>query len=453
MRCEPRARRGQALLMMSFTITAMFGIMALVVDVGWANYRKQAAQAAADSAAVAAIRYAVAKGLNTCGDQLGCYPATPYTCPATPPGTADTNIDSACMMAAANGFTTDLSHGRAVNVYSNIGNPPRVGGAQGVYWTTVVITETSHSFFGPLVGGRLNPAARATAAQVYAGGGQGNMSQACVDVLDTSGNQAFKEGGGSEVRSSCGVWDNSTASDCNQGGALYVTGDSTLRATAVSVSGVDCIDPGSQIRVPHSGVDTSVVPVPDPFSSLPAPPVSGCQPGDFTNPQATPYTPAPGCYTSFDLTNGNSLNLSAGVYVINGGSFNLQSGPVTSSGGVTIYLTNGATVNIGGGTQVTLSAPTSGTYAGVLFFQDKGDTGTSTFGGGAADIFNGTIYAPGGKVLFTNGLQESTMAVVAKDVDFESGTYKLDSDPGGSITGINSGSSGPGATFVITMVE
>ena len=89
----------------------------------------------------------------------------------------------------------------------------------------------------------------------------------------------------------------------------------------------------------------------------------------------------------------------------------------------------------------------------MLFFQDAGDTGTSTFSGGAADIFNGTIYAPGGKVLFTNGLQESTMAVVAKDVDFESGTYKLDSDPGGNITGINSGVGGPGATFVITMVE
>jgi len=153
------------------------------------------------------------------------------------------------------------------------------------------------------------------------------------------------------------------------------------------------------------------------------------------------------------LTNGNSLTLSPGVYVINGGSFNLQSGPVTSSGGVTIYLTNGATVNIGSGVPVTLNAPSTGTYAGILFFQDRNDMGTSNFAGGTADILQGTIYAPGGKVLFTNGLQQSTMAVVAQDVDFESGTYNLNADPGGNITGINSGSSGPGATYVLTMVE
>ena len=100
------SRRGQALLMMSFAITAMFGVMALVVDLGWANYRKQVAQAAADSAASAAVRAAIARGLNTCGDALGCYPTTPYICPATAPAIAATNIDSACMMAAANGFTT-----------------------------------------------------------------------------------------------------------------------------------------------------------------------------------------------------------------------------------------------------------------------------------------------------------------------------------------------------------
>jgi len=450
MRIKPHARRGQALLMMSFAITAMFGIMALVVDVGWANYRKLAAQAAADSAAIAAVRAAVAGGLNTCGGALGCSPATPYTCLATPPGTAATNIDNACMIAAANLFTTTGT--RAVNVYSNVGNPPRVSGVLGVYWVTVVITETSNSFFGPLVGGRLNPAARATAAQVSAGGAQGNSSQSCIDVLDTGGNKAFKAGSGAQVNASCGIWDNSRASDCDRGGALYVTGNSQVQAAAVSVVGMDCVDRGSQILVPNSGIDTGVVPVPDPFSSLPEPAVNGCQPGDFTSPQAVPYTPAPGCYTSFNLTNGNSLTLSSGVYVINGGSFNLQSGPVTATGGVTIYLTNGATVNIGSGVPVTLSAPTNGTYAGILFFQDAYDTGTSTFGGGAGDILQGTIYAPGGKVLFVNGLHQSTLAVVAKDVDFEAGTYTLNSDPGGVITGINSGNGGVGA-YLVTLVE
>lgn len=223
--------------------------MALVVDVGWANYRKQAAQAAADAAAASAVRYAIAKGLNTCGDQLGCYPATTYTCPSTPPGAANTNIDSACMLLAANGFTTDPTQGRAVNMYAHVGNPPRVGGAHGTYWTTVIITETSHSFFGPLVCGRLNPAARATAAQVSAGGGQGNMSQPCVDVLDTNGKKAFQAGGGRSVTTLCGIWDNSSFSNCTNGGALYVTGNSQLRERGrYGLRRHRQSDPGSQQR-------------------------------------------------------------------------------------------------------------------------------------------------------------------------------------------------------------
>lgn len=159
-----KSQRGQVLLMMSFALFAMFGIMALVVDVGWANYRKQAAQAAADAAAIAAVRTAIAKGLNTCGDALGCYPTNPYICPATPPAIAATNIDSACMFAAANGFTTGGS--QAVKVYADLGNPPRVNAGVGSYWVTVIVTETSHSFFGSLIGSRLNLAARATAAQI-----------------------------------------------------------------------------------------------------------------------------------------------------------------------------------------------------------------------------------------------------------------------------------------------
>lgn len=157
-------QRGQVLLMMTFALFAMFGIMALVVDVGWANYRKQAAQAAADAAALAGVRYTIAKGLNTCGDQLGCYSDAPYICPADPPTIAATNIDSVCMLAAANGFTTKGT--QAVKVYANLGNPPGVAGAQSAYWVTVIVTETSATFFGSLVGSRLNPAARATAAEV-----------------------------------------------------------------------------------------------------------------------------------------------------------------------------------------------------------------------------------------------------------------------------------------------
>lgn len=82
-------------------------------------------------------------------------------------------------------------------------------------------------------------------------------------------------------------WDNSSFSNCTNGGALYVTGNSQLQASAVSVAGTDCVDTGSQILVPNSGVNTGAVAQPDPFSTLPAPPINGCQPGILLTPR--PY--------------------------------------------------------------------------------------------------------------------------------------------------------------------
>lgn len=153
------------------------------------------------------------------------------------------------------------------------------------------------------------------------------------------------------------------------------------------------------------------------------------------------------------MTDGNSLTVSPGVYVLNGGSVNLQSGPVTSSGGLTIYLTNGATVNIGYGVSVTLNAPTTGTYAESCFSR-TGTIRESRPSREERPISSKVRLMPrAGKFSLQTDSNRVLWPVVAEDVDFESGTYNLNSDPGGNITGINSGSGGPGATYVVTMVE
>ena len=69
--------------------------------------------------------------------------------------------------------------------------------------------------------------------------------------------------------------------------------------------------------------------------------------------------------------------------------------------GVTIILTsstsgNYATVTIDNGATVTLSAPTSGTTAGIVFFGDRraSATNSNNFGGGAAVNITGAVYFP-----------------------------------------------------------
>ena len=62
--------------------------------------------------------------------------------------------------------------------------------------------------------------------------------------------------------------------------------------------------------------------------------------------------------------------------------------------GVTFYITNGGDLTINGNTNVQLSAPTSGSYEGILFYQDSNDTSTATINGTSSSFFQGALYFP-----------------------------------------------------------
>jgi hypothetical protein len=56
-----------------------------------------------------------------------------------------------------------------------------------------------------------------------------------------------------------------------------------------------------------------------------------------------------------------------------------------------------------GGASVNLSAPTTGTYAGVLFYQDRGDTNDATLVGGDTQLMQGILYFPTAHLNYTGG--------------------------------------------------
>src|SRR5579862_9739315 len=106
MRRSPHSRqKGQVALLMTFTIVPMVGLMGLVTDLGYMNYIKQSAQAAADSAVLAALNQfhsTVAGSTYTC-TQSGVVCGSAYQCPTniTTPSNA---VQTACMYAKQNGF-------------------------------------------------------------------------------------------------------------------------------------------------------------------------------------------------------------------------------------------------------------------------------------------------------------------------------------------------------------
>src|ERR1700733_2033977 len=95
-----RSERGQALMPFALVFVALFGMVGLVLDVGWSYYVGKKAQTAADAAAQAAVAQALVQNGPAAAPNcstLGCQTAT--SCPSV------NNLLTACQYAAANGVT------------------------------------------------------------------------------------------------------------------------------------------------------------------------------------------------------------------------------------------------------------------------------------------------------------------------------------------------------------
>src|SRR5579872_7088545 len=95
-------RSGQVVILATLSLFLMFGVLGLAVDLGYAMYKKEQAQAAADAAAMGAVTYGVVNGTFTCGSG-GVVCNSSYTCP-TPIGSVNTNLLAGCAYANANGY-------------------------------------------------------------------------------------------------------------------------------------------------------------------------------------------------------------------------------------------------------------------------------------------------------------------------------------------------------------
>jgi hypothetical protein len=125
----------------------VFGLLSLVLDVGWANYRKIGARAAAESAAIAGAMAASNYSLN-CGSSawVTCQAAT--DCPANPTSPPATNIDSACLYAKANGYRTYQK--QTVTIAANTTSAP-VSSLSPSYWVSATVTENLPQLFAGML--------------------------------------------------------------------------------------------------------------------------------------------------------------------------------------------------------------------------------------------------------------------------------------------------------------
>jgi hypothetical protein len=285
----------------------------------------------------------------------------------------------------------------------------------------------------------------------------------CIYALDPSSPGAISVIAGILINSQCAIVDESSSSaafSCLIGAGITAPSISiTGGAAGLLCFGVQNLRTGVPVPSPA-----------DPLAYLPTPAVGSCGSGSGnvyygSSSQVNiilggTYVFYPGVYCGgISMTAAIAANVTfmPGVYVLKQGPGFLG----IPSGGLNITLSllsniqgSGVTFyNIGpiGGISITapatlglsnfaLSAPTSGTYSGVLFFQDASNTSPGTF---IANLLSngkleGAIYMPSAQVVYgVSALSSSYTALVAKDINF---TVAIGSTFSNNYSGLATGS-------------
>jgi hypothetical protein len=410
MRLHAGNRQGQTAVLFTLAAVPLLGIVGLVVDVGWMYFRKQAAQTAADAAASAgaSAAYATAGGGPTCGSTGISCQSSEYTCPASPSTTPSNNVEVACLYAMENGF---VSTGRQkVTVQSGVGSPPTTAGVTINYWMVVRVSERIPQLFSAVLGF----SNAMVTARTTTGTREGSAGGCVITLHPTAVSMTLS--GSVSLTSGCGVYvnsNNAAAITTNGGGSITTTG--TARTQIVGgCNGCENINPSAQTGAPT---------LTDPFADLNAPTADTCQ-GAVSLGSHDVATISPGTYCSgINLGAQSTLNLNPGTYFVRGG-INLGGQTTLNGTGVTIYLETGG-VNMAGGASVNLTAPGSGYYQGILFFQARTNATASTLVGGTGQLMNGVLCFPAANLTYTGGssTQATATTIVASTLTMVGNSY------------------------------
>jgi hypothetical protein len=262
----------------------------------------------------------------------------------------------------------------------------------------------------------------------------------CVVSLESTSATGISIGGTANVDLGCGMITNSTSMD-----AAVAFGSSSVDASPIAaVGGIEASE--------NWGDDVQLLPFnlaqQDPFADVPAPVVPNpCNSQINVNPSSGngngnsgPYSP--GCYSS--ITINGEVTLDPGTYVIDGGDLSIGAQAHVTCDGCTFVLTSKTAdtnpssignVTINGGAEVDLTAPDTGTYAGLIIYQDRraiydGSANTTNLiNGNANSSFEGAFYFPSQQATFTGtaGMNTECMQLVARRVEF-SGTASITND-------------------------
>jgi len=302
-----------------------------------------------------------------------------------------------------------------------VNTPPSLGGYMGRNGFVEVNLSRSVqlyflSIFSNFFGGAysVDISARAVAGAVTVG-------EQCIVSLDPTMDRALEFAGSSIVTTGCGVAANSSSSE-----AIYIGGSASLAADPAQAVG-DIFVSGSGTLITNSPLQSYAESVDDPFETIPMPPDTPCDYTDMVV-KTDGQILTEGKYCGGLKIQADNVQFESGVYVLYDGDFVTNANTSMNGDELTFLLTGSTPSNIGtvtmnGGTEAAFTAPTSGIYKGILFYQDRNAPymlTSSMINGGTTGSINGVFYFPSSEIDFLGGssVGSSCMLIFGAKVTF-----------------------------------
>jgi Flp pilus assembly protein TadG len=372
------------------SLAVIFGVLAIGLDGGRLMEERRRVQSAADAAALAAAADLYQNFITNQGTD--------------PNGTAQA---AALQMATANGYNND-----GVRSIVTVNIPPTCGPFKGQssYVEVIVRSNLQGTFGAAITGSSLTVRCRAVA--------RGRPKNVGILLLDTSASGAFSATGNGNL-----TVGNTLAINSNNAQALSLSGNATLQAPSVDITGGLNITGGKILGSVSTGMSATA----DPFRTLPIPQIQDYPVRTYTGGSQVLQ---PGIYFGgLQIGDNASVTLQPGVYILSGGGLQVSGNGTLTGAGVMLYNASGGTIQLAGTGQVTLSPPTGGAYQGVSLFQESGNTQPIGITGNGNLQLTGVLYAPNATVSITGNGAGDTVggAIVCKTLSLGGdGSCKVD---------------------------
>jgi len=415
-----KSEDGSTLVLTAVGMVAIIAFAGLAIDVGGLRYTRRHLQAAADAAALAA-----ALEVSSCSSSSNCAAVqTAASTAMTENGFSGTTVLTNCSGTPGGSLTIMVntppcSQG---SVDPNAGNSSYV---------EVIASETQPTNFGAIIG--FSSAAISVRAEAKT-----NPNPNCIWALDPTGGNAITVDVLAAVNAACGIVDESTAWN-----AISCNVIADVQATQVLVAG------GAEglLCLPSTTPQTgATMPTPaNPLVGLPKPSVPNC--GSSTS---SPFhgssaalvilgtaTLHPDYSYCGGITIGPLANVTfePGTYVIQSNGLLGAQGGMTITVGASVTGTGVTFYNYGpkGGItfaapgllspilgSVNLSAPTTGPYACMLFYQDAQNPDPAIILASTSWNSNltGIYYFPSATVSYAASFSGQYNYLIAKDIVF-----------------------------------